>query len=64
MKRDTVRRRKLQLSKDTLRRLDPISDQMLRRVVGGSWGGVDPDPSYPGQGDPMSGRSATGSALC
>lgn len=64
MKRDPARRRKLQLSKDTLRRLDPISDQLLRRVVGGSWGGVDPDDSYPDQGEPMSGRSATGSALC
>ncbi|HEU5060919.1 MAG TPA: hypothetical protein VFU21_30520 [Kofleriaceae bacterium] len=47
MRRKDSTGRTLRLRRETLRRL-ALRDGDLRRVAGGSWGGVDPETGNPG----------------
>jgi hypothetical protein len=65
MRSNQDRRQRLQVRRETFRRLSALSERQLARVAGGSWGGVDPDP-VPNTGawtdDPQS--MSTGSRFC
>jgi hypothetical protein len=57
-------RRRLQVRRETFRRLSALSDRQLARVAGGSegWYDPDPDPTSHWTDDPQS--MSTGSRFC